>query len=90
VRKHGIAIALVRRGVEPKAYTGTVRIRARGRLLGREHFRLASGVDAGGVTVPLTRAGRRLLAAPGGLRATVSVKTRGARGRPVVTRVRLG
>jgi glycerophosphoryl diester phosphodiesterase len=90
VRKHGIAVGLVRRGVEPKAYSGTVRVRARGRLLGREHFRLAAGVDAGGVTVPLTLAGRRHLGAVGSLRATVSVKTRGARGRPVVTRVRLG
>jgi glycerophosphoryl diester phosphodiesterase len=90
VRKHGVAIALVRRGREPKGYAGTVRIRARGRLLGREHFTLATGVRSGGVTVPLTRVGRRLLREPGSVRATVSVKTRGARGRPVVTRIRLG
>jgi glycerophosphoryl diester phosphodiesterase len=90
VRKHGVAIALLRRGREPKAYSGTVRIRARGRLVGREHFRLAAGVRSGGVTVPLTRAGRRLLAAPGALPARVAVTTRGARGRPVLTRIRLG
>jgi glycerophosphoryl diester phosphodiesterase len=90
VRKHGVAVSLQRRGREPKAYAGTVRIRARGRLLGREHFTLANGSKAGGVTVPLTRAGRRLLEAPGAVRATVSVTTRGARGRPNVTHVHLG
>jgi len=88
VRRHGIAIALRRRGREPKPYAGKVRIRARGVLLGREHFRLGRGVRSGGVTVPLTAAGRRLLAA-GLVRATASVKTRGARGEAVVTRVRL-
>jgi glycerophosphoryl diester phosphodiesterase len=88
-RKHGVAVALARRGKEPKAYAGTVRIRARGRLLGHERFRLADGVDAGGVTVPLTAAGRRLLKAAGVVRASVSVTTRGARGRPNVTHVRL-
>jgi hypothetical protein len=39
------------------------------------------------VTVPLTRAGRKLLARAG--HARVAVSTRGARGEPVVTRVRV-
>jgi len=39
---------------------------------------------------PARTPGRRLLAAPGRLAATVTVKTRGARGEPVVTRIRLG
>jgi glycerophosphoryl diester phosphodiesterase len=89
VADDGIAVSLQRRGLGPQAYSGTVRVRAQGHLLGRESFALAAGADAGGVTVPLQRAGRRLLAASGTVRAQVLVKTRGARGEPVVTRVRL-
>jgi glycerophosphoryl diester phosphodiesterase len=89
VKRRGIAVGLRRLGREPKPYAGKVRIRARGVLLGREHFRLGKGVRSGGVTVPLTAAGRRLLGAGGVVRATVSVKTHGTRGEPVMTRVRL-
>ena len=89
VKQRSVAVSLVRRGLGPQAYTGKVRIRARGRLLGRERFSLAENTDAGGVTVPLTEAGRKLLDALGTVRAQVIVETRGARGEPVVTRVRL-
>jgi hypothetical protein len=41
------------------------------------------------VTVPLTSAGRKVLEAAHTVRAHVSVITRGARGKPVVTRFRL-
>jgi glycerophosphoryl diester phosphodiesterase len=89
VKDSAIAVALERRGTGPQAYSGTVRVRARGRLLGRESFSLAEGAEAGGVTVTLRRAGRRLLAAGHTVRAQVLVTTRGARGEPVLTRVRL-
>ena len=89
VKQRSVAVAVVRRGLGPQAYSGKVRIRARGRLLGRETFSLAEGTDAGGVTVPLTKAGRKLLDELGTVRAQVIVQTRGARGKPVVTRVRL-
>jgi hypothetical protein len=89
VKSHAIAVALARRGSGPQAYAGKVLIRARGRLLGRESFSLPEGADAGGVTVPLTSAGRKLLEAVHTVRAQVSVTTRGARGEPVVTRFRL-
>jgi glycerophosphoryl diester phosphodiesterase len=89
VENRSIAVALARRGTGPQAYEGKVQVRARGRLLGRESFSLPEGADAGGVTVPLTSAGRKLLAAVRTVRARVSVITRGARGEPVVTRVRL-
>jgi glycerophosphoryl diester phosphodiesterase len=89
VKGHRVAVSLQRRGKEPKAYSGTVRIRARGHLLGREHFKLGKSARAGGVTVPLSHKGRRLLAAAGSVRATVSVSTRGARGRPNAKVVRL-
>jgi hypothetical protein len=88
-KKRALAVELRRRGREPRAYRGVVRVRARGRLLGRESFLLGKGVDAGGVTVPPSKAGRQLLAAGGTVRARVAVTTRGARGEPVVTRVRL-
>ncbi len=88
--KHGsLAVALERRGVEPRAYSGTVRVKADGKLLGRETFSLDQGVKAGGVTVPLSKAGRKRLKHGATVRAAVSVTTRGARGEPVVTRVRL-
>jgi glycerophosphoryl diester phosphodiesterase len=88
--KHGsLAVALERRGVEPRAYSGTVRVKAGRKLLGQERFSLDQGVKAGGVTVPLRKAGRKLLAHGATVRAVVSVTTRGARGEPVVTRIRL-
>ena len=61
LKRRSIAVSLVRRGVEPKAYSGTVRVRARGKLLGRESFSLPKGTDAGGVTVALSKAGKKLL-----------------------------
>ena len=66
-----------------------MKIFARGRLIGREAFSLAEGADAGGVTVALTRFGRRLLDDER-VRAIVQVRTRGARGAPVRTPFRLG
>jgi glycerophosphoryl diester phosphodiesterase len=84
-----VAVGLERRGLGPQAYEGTVTIRARGRVLGREAFALAEGTDAGGVTVALSRFGRRLLDDGERVPAIVSVRTRGARGEPLVTRVRL-
>jgi glycerophosphoryl diester phosphodiesterase len=88
--KHGsLAVALERRGVEPRAYEGMVRVKAGRKVLGRESFSLAQGVKAGGVTVPLSKAGRKLLRSGRTVRAVVAVTTRGARGEPVVTRVRL-
>jgi glycerophosphoryl diester phosphodiesterase len=89
LKHRSVAVALVRRGRGPQAYTGRVRIRANGRLLGRERFSLAEKTDAGGVTVPLTKAGRKLLDRVGSVPAQVIVETRSARGKPVVTRVRL-
>jgi glycerophosphoryl diester phosphodiesterase len=86
-KRRSVAVALVRRGKGPQAYRGTVRIRAGRRLVGHESFSLATGVKGGGVTVPLTRAGRRLLARAG--HARIAVSTRGARGKPVITRVRV-
>jgi glycerophosphoryl diester phosphodiesterase len=84
-----IAVALERRGVGPQAYAGAVTVRARGRLLGREDFSLEEGSEVGGVTVALTRFGRRLLDDER-VRAVVSVRTRGARGAPVRSSFRLG
>jgi len=89
LKKRSVAVSLVRRGVEPKAYKGTVRVRAAGKLLGHESFSLPKGTDAGGVTVPLSKAGKALLKGANGVRGQVVVTTRGARGEPVVTRVRL-
>jgi hypothetical protein len=66
-----------------------VTIRSRGRLVGREDFSLAEGTEAGGVTVALTRYGRRLVDEETRVAATISVRTRGTRGGPQVTRVRI-
>jgi glycerophosphoryl diester phosphodiesterase len=89
LKKQSIAVSLARRGVEPKAYKGTIRVKARGKVLGHESFSLPKGTDAGGATVPLSKAGKALLGAGNAVRAQVLVTTRGARGEPVVTRVRL-
>jgi hypothetical protein len=89
VENRTIAVGLERRGLGPQAYEGTVQVRARGRMLGREAFSLDESVEAGGVTVALTRFGRRLLDDER-VRATVSVRTHGARGAPVRSRFRLG
>ena len=89
LKKSAVAVSLVRRGAEPKAYKGTVRVRAGGKLLGHESFSLPKGTDAGGVTVPLSKAGKTLLKGTKAVRGQVVVTTRGARGKPVVTRVRL-
>jgi glycerophosphoryl diester phosphodiesterase len=84
-----VAVGLERRGRGPQAYEGTVTIRARGRLVGREEFSLGEGTEAGGVTVALTRFGRRLVDEDGRVAASISVRTRGARGAPQVTRLRV-
>jgi glycerophosphoryl diester phosphodiesterase len=84
-----VAVGLERRGLGPQAYEGTVTIRSRGRLVGREDFSLAEGTEAGGVTVALTRYGRRLVDEETRVAATISVRTRGTRGGPQVTRVRI-
>ena len=84
-----VAVGLERRGLGPQAYEGVVTIRSRGRLVGREEFSLAEGTEAGGVTVALARFGRRLRDEDGRVRASIAVRTRGARGRPQLTRVRL-
>jgi glycerophosphoryl diester phosphodiesterase len=89
VKQRAVAVTLARRGLSPQAYKGKVRITAGRKLLGREAFSLPEGTDAGGVTVPLTKAGRKLLGAANTVRAQVSVITRGARGEPVVKRFRL-
>ena len=82
-------MTLIRRGVEPRAYKGKVRITAGRTLMGREQYSLAKGADSGGVTVPLTRAGRRLLERHPDLRVKIAVTTRGAHGKPVASRVGL-
>jgi glycerophosphoryl diester phosphodiesterase len=41
LERRTIAVGLERRGRGPQAYRGTVTVRARGRLLGRESFSLA-------------------------------------------------
>ena len=56
-----VAVGLEQRGLGPQAYEGGVTIRARGRLVGREDFSLGEGTEAGGVTVALTRFGRRVV-----------------------------
>lgn len=84
-----VAVGLERRGLGPQAFEGVVLIRSGGRLMGREEFSLAEGAEAGGVTVALTRYGRRLVAESGRVAAEITVRTRGARGDPQVTRVRL-
>jgi glycerophosphoryl diester phosphodiesterase len=84
-----VAVGLERRGLGPQAYEGVVLIRSGGRLMGREEFSLAEGAEAGGVTVALTRYGRRLVDESGRVAAEITVRTRGARGAPQVTRVRL-
>jgi glycerophosphoryl diester phosphodiesterase len=89
LKKHSIAVSLVRRGVEPKAYKGTVKVRAGGKVLGHQSFSLPKGTDTRSVTLPLSKAGKALLSAGNAVRAQVVVTTRGMRGEPNVKRVRL-
>jgi glycerophosphoryl diester phosphodiesterase len=84
-----VAVGLERRGLGPQAYEGGVTIRSRGRLVGREDFELGEGTEAGGVTVALTRFGRRLVDEERRIAASISVRTRGSRGGPRVTRMHL-
>jgi len=77
------------RSAEAAAAAGARAVIPGRKLLGQEKFSLDQGVKAGGVTVPLRKAGRKLLKNGSTVRAAVSVTTRGARGEPVVTRVRL-
>jgi len=73
-------VRLERRGLGPQAHRGTVTLRTRGRRA-RAPFSLAEGQDSVSVSVPL-QAGKRSVVA--------DVRTRGARGEPVrsVLRVR--
>jgi glycerophosphoryl diester phosphodiesterase len=87
LKKRGLAVALKRRGREPKAYSGTVRVRVGRRVLSRASFSLPEGVLSGRVTVRLSPAERRRLVQAG--HARVLVRTRGARGERVVTRIRV-
>ena len=89
VEGRSVAVSLKRRGLGEQAYAGGVTIRSGGKLVGREAFSLDEGTEAGGVTVALTKYGRRLLDDGERVRATVAVGTRGARGGPVLTRVQL-
>lgn len=98
VRRRGrrLAVTLARRGLGPQAYRGTVTVQAgverrrrssaarRGRVLARGSFALRERASRGRVKLPL----RRTL---GGRRSVrVEVRTRGARGEPVVTNLALG
>ena len=83
--RRSVAVSLVRRGLGPQAYTGKVRSAPGARCSAGRSSRSAENADAGGVTVPLTKAGRKLLDELGTVRAQVIVETRGARGKPVVT-----
>lgn len=81
---------LVRRGVEPTAYTGSVVLRSRkGVKLASTTFRLAKGAKKKRVRLAMTKAGRRVAAAGVPARGFVLVRTKGARGEPVRTNVRL-
>jgi glycerophosphoryl diester phosphodiesterase len=87
VRDHRLAISLRRRGVEPRAYKGTVRVKAGRTVVAAGRFSLAKGARRGKIAIPVSSADLRRLRAAG--RATVTVKTRGARGQPVVTQIRV-
>jgi hypothetical protein len=75
-----VELRLKRRGLEPQAYRGTVTLRTRGRRLGRAPFALAEGRDATRLTMRIHGGARRVVA---------SVRTRGTRGAPVRTALRL-
>jgi hypothetical protein len=98
----GLLVDLRRRGLGQQAYRGTVTIRRRGTVLGRGRFSVREGEPLADPLLRYTRAGRR--AAGGGgrtgdgppaptrrsfVRAVASVRTRGARGEPVRTRIRV-
>ncbi|MBX5470080.1 MAG: glycerophosphodiester phosphodiesterase [Thermoleophilaceae bacterium] len=91
---HGstVSVSLERRGSGPQPYSGTVELRAgtaRGRLLARGRFALPEGARDTQASLRLGAAARRLLRG-GRPRVLAVVRTRGARGEPNVTRVRLG
>jgi glycerophosphoryl diester phosphodiesterase len=74
-------ILLRRRGVEPVAYRGRVQLRSRkGKRLGSAPFRMKKGKDRARATVELDGDARRVVAV---------VRTKGARGEPVRSRLRL-
>jgi hypothetical protein len=75
-----VELRLERRGLGPQAYRGTVTLRTRGRRLARTPFALAEGQDAARLTMRIRGGARRVVA---------SVRTRGARGEPVRTALRL-
>jgi glycerophosphoryl diester phosphodiesterase len=81
---------LVRRGVEPLAYTGTVVLRSRqGAKLASGRFKLGKDAKKGRAKLRMTKAGRRVAAAGRPSRGVVLVRTKGKRGEPVQTKVRL-
>jgi hypothetical protein len=89
VKQGSLVVALKRRGNEPRGYKGTVRVTAGRTLVGRGRFSLAKGRTHGRAKMPLTRAGRRLLGLHGTTKVRIRVRTRGARGAPVVSSYRL-
>jgi glycerophosphoryl diester phosphodiesterase len=85
-----IGVALRRRGLGPQAHRGTVTLRTRGgTLLGRGPFSLRAGDRRGAASLRPTRAGGRLLHGDRARRVVAEVRTRGARGEPVSSRVTL-
>lgn len=77
-----VVVRLARRGREPLAYAGRVVVRARGAVVARGRFALAADARRG--ELRMQRIGDCWPA-----RGMVSVSTRGARGEPVRTRLRL-
>ena len=75
-----VELRLKRRGLGPQTYRGTVTLRTRGRRLARAPFTLSEGRDAASVTMRIHGGARRVVA---------EVRTRGARGEPVRTALRL-
>jgi glycerophosphoryl diester phosphodiesterase len=87
--KGRLKVALFRRGLEPKGYKGTVRVTAGKVLFGHGKFSMPKGHKRANAKLRLTQAGKRFLAQHGNSMVRMSVRTRGARGEPVVARYRL-
>jgi glycerophosphoryl diester phosphodiesterase len=85
-----LRVGLRRRGIEPLAYTGTVQLRSRkGAKLAAGRFRLGKTAKRGSARVAFTAAGRRAVAAGKPIRGALVVRTKGARGEPVRTKITL-
>ena len=88
----GLLVELERRGLGPQEHRGTVVVRRRGgELLARGRFRMRAGED---VAEPLLRYARTRSRGgepqrPRAIPAIAEVRTRGARGAPVRTRIRV-